>query len=433
MTEQQTTEYKQQWHNEYLKWICGFANAQGGELIIGKNDQGEVVGISNAGKLLEDIPNQVRDLMGILVDVDLHREEALEYLAIRVEAYPYPVSYKGEYHYRSGSTKQELKGAVLDRFLLRRQGKHWDSVPVPHLSVEDLSGGVVDQFRHLALKSKRLDRDVLDEQTAVLISRLHLMDGEYLKRAAVLLFHPDPEQFVTGAYVKIGFFRTDADLLYHDEVHGDLFTQVSKTVDLLLTKYFRAMISYEGLQRVETYPLPEDALREVILNAIIHKDYASSTPVQVSVYEDRLMIWNSGQLPDEWGVEDLLRKHPSKPYNPDIANAFFRAGMIESWGRGIERIQQSCREAGLKLPEFSYQHSDLWVVFHLGLSEKTSEKTSEKILQAIRENEKVTISELSDRIGVTTRSIERNIKKLQEDGVLERVGPARGGYWELLQ
>ncbi|MBT5269672.1 MAG: transcriptional regulator, partial [Candidatus Marinimicrobia bacterium] len=331
MTEQQTTEYKQQWHNEYLKWICGFANAQGGELIIGKNDQGEVVGISNAGKLLEDIPNQVRDLMGILVDVDLHREEALEYLAIRVEAYPYPVSYKGEYHYRSGSTKQELKGAVLDRFLLRRQGKHWDSVPVPHLSVEDLSGGVVDQFRHLALKSKRLDRDVLDEQTAVLISRLHLMDGEYLKRAAVLLFHPDPEQFVTGAYVKIGFFRTDADLLYHDEVHGDLFTQVSKTVDLLLTKYFRAMISYEGLQRVETYPLPEDALREVILNAIIHKDYASSTPVQISVYEDRLMIWNSGQLPDEWGVEDLLRKHPSKPYNPDIANAFFRAGMIESW------------------------------------------------------------------------------------------------------
>ena len=182
-------------------------------------------------------------------------------------------------------------------------------------------------------------------------------------------------------------------------------------------------------------------MREVILNAIIHKDYASSTPVQVSVYEDRLMIWNSGQLPDEWGVEDLLRKHPSKPYNPDIANAFFRAGMIESWGRGIERIQQSCREAGLKLPEFSYQHSDLWVVFHLGLSEKTSEKTSEKmsektsekILQAIRENEKVTISELSGLIGVTTRSIERNIKKLQEDGVLERVGPARGGYWELLQ
>ena len=111
--------------------------------------------------------------------------------------------------------------------------------------------------------------------------------------------------------------------------------------------------------------------------------------------------------------------------------------MIESWGRGIERIQQSCREAGLKLPEFSYQHSDLWVVFHLGLSEtvleKTSEKTSEKILQAIRENEKVTISELSGLIGVTTRSIERNIKKLQEDGVLERVGPARGGYWELLQ
>lgn len=260
MQENQNIEWKESWRSGYLKWICGFANAQGGELVIGKNDRGEVVGIDNARKLLEDIPNQVRDLIGILVDVNLHQREGLDYLVIKVDPYPYPVSLKGAYHYRSGSTKQELKGAALDRFLLRKQGKHWDGVPVPHVAVKDLDEKVLERFRSLALNSKRLSGAILEENDPALIEKLHLTDGDYLKRAAILLFHPDPEKYVTGAYVKIGFFRTDSDLLYHDEVHGDLFAQVNQTIDLLLTKYFRAMISYEGLQRIETWPIPEAAL-----------------------------------------------------------------------------------------------------------------------------------------------------------------------------
>ena len=120
MLENQNIEWKESWRSEYLKWICGFANAQGGELVISKSDRGEIVGIDNARKLLEDIPNQVRDLMGILVDVDFHQRGGLDYLVVNVEPYPYPVSLKGAYHYRSGSTKQVLKGAALDRFLLRK-------------------------------------------------------------------------------------------------------------------------------------------------------------------------------------------------------------------------------------------------------------------------------------------------------------------------
>ena len=86
--ENQNIEWKESWRSEYLKWICGFANAQGGELVIGKSDRGEVVGIDNARKLLEAIPNQVRDLMGILVDVDLYLRDGLDYLVIKVEPYP---------------------------------------------------------------------------------------------------------------------------------------------------------------------------------------------------------------------------------------------------------------------------------------------------------------------------------------------------------
>ena len=346
MKENQHIEWKESWRDEYLKWISGFANAEGGVLVIGRNDKGKVVGVPNARKLLVDLPNKVRDLLGIVVAVNLKRTAGKDTIEIAVEPYPYPVSYKGEYHVRSGSTKQELKGAALDRFLLHRQGKRWDGVPVPQVTARELSKPALDSFRRQARQSRRLGAAVLRESTRGLIEKLHLVDGTYLKRAALLLFHADPEQFVTGAFVKIGFFRTNADLLYHDEVHGDLFAQVEKTMDLLLTKYLIAAISYEGIQRVETLPVPEDALREALLNALIHKDYASGTPIQISVYHDKLMLWNPGELPPDWTVAKLKAKHASRPFNPDVANAFFRAGMIEgasssSWKPAAPRKSQS--------------------------------------------------------------------------------------------
>jgi ATP-dependent DNA helicase RecG len=138
MTETQHIEWKSSWRDEYLKWLCGFANADGGTLVIGKNDRGEVVGVANAQKLLVDIPDTARDVLGIIVDVNLRKENRRDYLEIRAEPYPYPVSYKGKYHYRSGSTKQELKGVALDRFLLRKQRLHWDGVPVPYVTLADL-------------------------------------------------------------------------------------------------------------------------------------------------------------------------------------------------------------------------------------------------------------------------------------------------------
>ncbi|MDR1339175.1 MAG: transcriptional regulator, partial [Prevotellaceae bacterium] len=184
-----------------------------------------------------------------------------------------------------------------------------------------------------------------------------------MKRAALLLFHPDSEKFVTGVYVKIGFFRTDSDLLFQDEIHGTLFEQVERTMELLLTKYTRALISYEGISRVETYEYPKDALREALLNAITHKDYAGCIPIQISVYADRIMLWNEGQLPENWTVKNLLAKHSSRLYNPDIANAFFRSGYVEAWGRGIDKITGQCVTAGLPAPQFSPDGSDFWVIF----------------------------------------------------------------------
>ncbi|MCC6497024.1 MAG: putative DNA binding domain-containing protein, partial [Propionibacteriaceae bacterium] len=157
MREHQQIEWKESWRDEYLRWICGFANAEGGRLHIGRSERGVVVGVASAARLLVDIPNKVRDILGIVVGVNLHEEAGKEWLEIVVEPYPYPVSYKGEYHVRSGSTKQELKGAALDRFLLRKQGRTWDGVPVPHVASRDLSRDAQAAFRKLARQSGRLD------------------------------------------------------------------------------------------------------------------------------------------------------------------------------------------------------------------------------------------------------------------------------------
>ena len=372
MSESQHIEWKESWRDEYLKWIGGFANADGGVLVIGRNDAGVAVGIPDARKLLEDIPNKVRDLLGIMVDVNLREEDDKALLEIVAEPYPYPISYKGQYHYRSGSTKQELKGAALDRFLLKKQGKRWDGVPVPNVAVSDLGDKAFDYFKAQAAKSKRVSEEDLGESHALLLERLHLNDGSYLKRAAVLLFHPDPERFVTGAYVKIGFFASDDDLRYQDEVHGNLFEQVEGALALLRTKYMKAQIRYEGISRIEEYPFPVAALREALLNAIAHKDYSSGVPIQISVYEDHILFWNEGQLPENWTVKQLTEKHPSKPYNPDIANAFFRAGLIESWGRGTLKILSECRRAGLPEPRYQYDLSG----FVVEMTGKSSPKSA---------------------------------------------------------
>ena len=369
-----------------------------------------------------------------------------EYLEVTVPPYPNPISYRGEYYYRSGSTNQALRGAALDRFLLRRQGRHWDGVPVPGAAVSDLDANAFAGFRRQAARSQRLSGEVLDEPDADLLNRLRLQENSYLKRAALLLFHADPERFVTGAFIKIGYFESNVDLRYQDEVHGDLFSQVARTIEILKAKYLKAWISYDGLQRVESWPVPEPALREAILNAVVHRDYASAVPTQISVYPDRLMIWNPGQLPPDWTVQSLLDKHPSEPFNPEVANAFFRAGLIEAWGRGIERMVQACTGAGLPEPVLRQEPTGLWTVFHFagGHTESPEESgktthnttpktTQERILALLRSQPSLTRRELAARTGISPDGVKYHLDRLRVAGAIRRIGSSRVGHWEVLR
>lgn len=312
------------------------------------------MGTPDAQRLLVDLPSKIRDTLGIVVPVRAVKAKGKTLVEIAVEPSPTPISYRGEYHVRSGSTKQQLTGNALSAFLLRKLGRHWDSAPVPGVGIGELSPAAIKLFKGYAREAARMPTKALAAKRAELIAKLRLTEAGMLKRAALLLFHEDPERWFSGAYVKIGMFRSESDLAFHDEVHGDLFTQMERTIDLLRTKYMVAWISYRGVQRVETFPVPEEALREAVLNALVHKDYGAGTPIQIRVYRDQLRIWDPGELPSTWTVDKLRRPHDSRPPNPDIANTFFRAGLIEAWGRGYEKIHDACREAGTPVPTIEF-------------------------------------------------------------------------------
>ena len=365
-TEKQNVEFKESWRDEYLKWICGFANAQGGTLYIGVKDNGEVCGVENPKRLMEEIPNKARDVMGVFVEVNLLTENGLDYLEIKTEKYSFPVSYRGKFYRRCGATNQELKGAAMYRFLLRSQNLTWDKLPEPKMTMDKLNKDAIALFRKHARHGKRMSEEELQVSDEELVEKLKLVDtdSDCLKKAGALLFSEDPEDYYTGAYIKIGFFQNNADILYQDEVRGNLFKQVDDMVDLIRLKYMKALIRYEGLQRIDEYPVAYTALREVILNAVIHKDYAVPYPTQISVYNDKLMIWNAGVLPEDWTTETLLGKHTSEPYNPLVAKVFYRAGDIETWGRGMEKVIDACKENDFPSPVAYTQGSGLWVVFN---------------------------------------------------------------------
>ena len=222
-----------------------------------------------------------------------------------------------------------------------------------------------------------------------------------------------------------------------------------RTTDLLLTKYLRAGISYQGLQRIEAFPVPEAALREAVINAIAHKDYASAIPIQISVYHDKLMIWNAGALPHDWTLDRLTAKHASSPSNPDIANAFFRVAFMESWGRGIDLIRNACRASKLPEPVFRWDNG-LWVEFPFSqatgappdaaarrespaATQKTTQKTTQKILQMLLQDPSLSRRQIAAALGdVSENGVKYHLQRLKASGHIRRAGPDKGGHWDVL-
>jgi len=420
MPEQQNIEFKSSWHDDYLKWICGFANAQGGRIYIGKNDTGKVVGVEDYKDIMDEVPNKIKNLMGITAELNLLQEADKYFIEIVVQPYSVPISLRGRYYYRSGSVKQELTGAALNEFLLKRAGITWDGVSIPNVKIDDLSLIALQRFRNEAARSGRVDEEVLNDSIEHILKDLHLIDDTNgnLKRAAILLFHAKPEKFVIGAYIKIGFFHgDDDDLAFHDEVSGSLMEQIDKAFDLLKSKYIFHAISYEGVSRREKTTFPMAALRESLLNAVAHKDYSSGIPIQISVYLDRIVFWNPGQLPKSIPLESLFLKHPSVPYNPNIANTLFRSGDIETWGRGYRKILKSVLEHK-QMPPTIKDLGGLMLTYYTDVSTQIKEENADnrliQIVEHVIKNGSINNSEVQKMLKTSKPTATRLLKQAEK-------------------
>lgn len=300
-------------------------------------------------------------------------------------------------------------------------------------------------------------REEVSVEDTILMDNLHLIDEDgYLIRAAMLAFYKDPEKWVTGSYIKIGYFgKSDSDLVYQDEVHGPLIEQVDKTVDLVYTKYMKALIDYEGVQRIEQFMFHKDAFREILLNAIVHKDYSSYNPIQISVYEDKIYIWNDGEMPPNLDSTDkLFMKHSSKPFNPKLANVFFKSGMIEAWGRGFEKIREACALYNGPLPEYEINEAGIMVLCkacdrYLELipakkkvdsiisderimSGKMSELRKEpivKIVNYLKDNEEITTAKGVEITGKSEAQVRRYLKVLCNLGIIKSTRTTKGNVY----
>ena len=447
MAESQNIEYKESWRDEYLKWVCGFANAQGGTIYIGIDDAGNVVGVKDIKKLMEDIPNKIQSGLGIVADVNKHTRDGKDYLEIKVDPSSFPISYHGEFHYRSGATKQQLTGIALTEFITKKTGVRWEDVTVDGITVDDLDAESFKIFRREALRSKRMTEAELNISNEELLSKLKLLSNGKLKRSAVLLFYGDPSIVQVGSFVKVGKFA-NGTVEYHDDLEGSLISTADKIVDLIYLKYLKARITYEHDRRVETYPFARNAIREAIYNAIAHNCYMYGTPIQIRIEEEQIIISNRCILPDGWTAETLMQPHDSIPYNPDIANVFYRAGYIETWGQGIQKICDECTALGAELPKYEIIGTGLRVYFPALKSAlidqpKTPNRQgvgkdvglevglAEKIIDLILEDSEIKMSEMAEKLEVTTRTIEREMKKLRESGCVIRVGGKRYGHWEV--
>ena len=438
MSESQNIEWKASWRDEYLKGICAFANASGGVFVIGKSDAGEIIGVSKSKKLMEDLPNKITNLLSIVCEVNLLRENDLEYIEIIVEKSKSAISYDGRYYKRTGSTTRTLTGQSLTDFILDKNHLKWDKQIEPTATLDSIDLDAVEAFKRGAKKFGRINFSE-DDNAESILKKLKLIDDKgNLTRASVLLFGKDPTDFSIAAFLKIGKFgETNSELLAQDIVETNAFQLADKALDILNAKYVLRSISYDRLQRVETPEYPYEAIREILFNAIIHRKYRTS-PITIRIYSDRLEIWNIGGLPDEITLEELKENHSSHPVNPLMAKTFYLGGHIEAWGRGTIKVIEECKKHGLPEPVFKNDRSGFTAILYKNrtnpefLNKLSLNDRQLKAIEYVRNNGFITSSIYQKEIKTSDRSASRDLAFLVESKVFKKIGDNKGARYELL-
>jgi ATP-dependent DNA helicase RecG len=423
---------------ELTEEICAFANAAGGVLLIGVNDANEIKGVNIDNAKRSAIQNSLNEITPHLsCSLALVEVDGKTIGVIEVPSGPNkPYVLSGAIYVRIGPNTQKLTTAEQMRDFFQKAEKiYFDEVPCPLFS----SATMLDNdFLPIFKNDANISSAVADEQIFKSLKLYHA--DQVFKNGAVLFFAKQPELLIDKAIVRcIAFNGTDKRYIIDDQIFGgNLYHQYQQALQWLRGKLnIRYDIEGQGSgPRKEIWEIPQTTFKEVIINALAHRDYYDKGAIiNIEVFDNRVEISNPGGLISAIPEAEFGKRSHSR--NPLIFGLFARMHLVEQVGSGIGRIKQLMKDANLSEPVF--QKEGIFTVIlqrTLSSSEKiaqeTIQKTTQKIIQLINKNKNITISELAESLAISTRAIKKQIAKLKEQGFIERIGSDKTGHWNLL-
>lgn len=364
LQESQHVERKEAFNEKALRTICAFLNTDGGSLFLPIRDNGTILDVPISDKVLQGIVHQIVELLGVQPTISSHDWFKKIFLEINVQKSQIPVHLKGTYYIRVGNTTQRMNPEQLQNRML--DSVAWDSQLLQHASLDDLDHAEIKRFVRSAQENGRLSYDVDEKDTKTILTHAGLMTNNQLTAAAVLLFGNAPQQRFRSAIIRFGVFASESEILNDKFVEGHLFHQFRAFDDVFRANIVRGYtIPSDSFVRKENWEYPLAAVREAILNAIIHRNYQLyGTEIQVKLFPDKLTIFSPGGLPAGVDVDQLLNGHPSVKRNKLIADIFYRAGLIEAFGTGFSRMNEALDSEGFPKPVLADHGYTFELTFH---------------------------------------------------------------------
>ena len=410
-----------------LRSITAFANTAGGTLIIGVEDTSRfIVGIKEPHELEEKISNLVSDTIApnLFPEIDTVPWRNTYLLVVRVFPSPTRPHYykkfgpeKGVY-IRVGSTNRKADPEMLQELKRIVRNETFDKQPLAKLSSEDIDfRAASEQFEKIKQITKK-DLETLE----VLID----YQGKKVPTVAgLILFGKERAKFFPDAWIQAGRFKgTDKSLIIDNaEFHSYPINAIEEVLRFI-EKHAMQSIKIEGVRHQKSWNVPIYAIREAIINAVVHADYSQhGTPIRVAVFDDRIEIDNPGLLRFGLTIPDI-KQGISKLRNPIIGRIFHTIGLIERWGSGIQRIISSCHEGGFPEPQFEEIATHFRVTIFTTRDTKTSllDKNNQNVIDLLKQHpEGLTTSKIAEQIKLSVRATRTRLLKLIELGLVTEI------------
>lgn len=433
-------ELKSSFDREALETAGAFANAKGGTILVGVSDRGKITGVQIGKETLGEWANQISQTTEprLIPDIEAVDADGKTVAAIRIREFPVkPVSVRGRYFRRVGAGNRAMSPHEVAQMHLNSTGAGMDAFPAANATLKDIDLEKVGRYIKKAKETGR--RKFEDEDPLKVLEKAELVKKGQPTLAAVLLFGRAPQDRVLQATVHCGRFRQETRIIDDRLVGGTVIEQIEQVMDFVRKNTSVRFIITGKPERDEVWDYPLDAVREAVANAVCHRDYMDNADVQLKVHDNRLTIWNPGGLQPGMTMEELRDpNHNSRPRNKLIAQIFYETAIIERYGSGIQRIIKACAEAGLPEPAFEEKFGGFLVVFNkdiyteeylrgLGLNGRQV-----KAVMYAKEKGSITLSLFKTLVvGVSGKTLHRDLKDLAGKGVLKELGEKKGRRYKL--